>query len=99
MNSKQLKKLRKLIKPLQVEWLCTLLPEEQAKDITVDNVEGLLPEETHAFGQGQLHLSYMSDRWIMKKLKRFPYIKTFADIVEVEEQNKKQTGDDTWMNI
>jgi len=83
MNSKQLKKLRKRIRPIQVEWLRTLLPEDQANTITPENVEGLLPEETHVFGQGQLHLSYMTDKWIMKHLKKFPHIKTYKELQEV----------------
>ncbi len=97
MNSKQIKKLRKLVKPIQVEWLRTLLPEDQADTITVENVDGLLPEETHAFGKGQLYLSYMSDKWLLKKLKQFPHITSFAEIVEVEAQNKKDNTE--WMNI
>ena len=83
MNSKELKKLRRLVRPIQVEWLQTLLSEEQAKDITVDTVEGLLPEQTHAFGQGQLHLSYMTDKWIMKHLKKYPNITTYKELIEV----------------
>jgi hypothetical protein len=85
MNSKELKKLRRLVRPIQVEWLQTLLPEEQAKDITVDTVEGLLPEQTHAFGQGQLHLSYMTDKWIMKYLKQYPNITTYKELIEVSK--------------
>ena len=83
MNAKQIKKLRKLVKPIQVEWLQTLLPDEQATTITVDNVEGLLPEQTHAFGQGQLHMSYMTDKWIMKYLKQYPNITTYQELMEV----------------
>ena len=83
MNTKQLKKLRRLVKPIQVEWLQSLLSEEQGKDITVDTVEGLLPEQTHAFGQGQLHLSYMTDKWIMKYLKQYPNITTYKELIEV----------------
>ncbi len=83
MNAKQIKKLRKLVKPIQVEWLQTLLPDEQATTITVDNVEGLLPEQTHAFGQGQLHMSYMTDKWIMKYLKQYPNITTYKELMEV----------------
>ena len=83
MNSKELKKLRRLVRPIQVEWLQTLLPEDQAKEITVDTVEGLLPEQTHAFGQGQLHLSYMTDKWIMKYLKQYPNITTYKELIEV----------------
>ena len=85
MNAKQIKKLRKLVKPIQVEWLQTLLPDEQATTITVDNVEGLLPEQTHAFGQGQLHMSYITDRWIMKCLKQYPNITTYKELMEVSD--------------
>jgi len=85
MNAKQIKKLRKLVKPIQVEWLQTLLPDEQAMTITVDNVEGLLPEQTHAFGQGQLHMSYMTDKWIMKYLKQYPNITTYKELMEVSD--------------
>ena len=85
MNQKQIKKLRKLVKPIQVEWLQTLLPDEQATTITVDNVEGLLPEQTHAFGQGQLHMSYMTDKWIMKYLKQYPNITTYKELMEVSD--------------
>jgi hypothetical protein len=84
-NAKQIKKLRKLVKPIQVEWLQTLLPDEQAMTITVDNVEGLLPEQTHAFGQGQLHMSYMTDKWIMKYLKQYPNITTYKELMEVSD--------------
>jgi len=85
MNQKQIKKLRRLVKPIQVEWLRTLLPEDQAKTITVNNVEGLLPEQTHAFGQGQLHMSYMTDKWIMKYLKQYPNITTYKELMEVSD--------------
>ena len=83
MNQKQIKKLRKRIKPIQMEWLESLLPVEQAQTITIDNVEDLLPEQTHAFGQGQLHMSYMTDKWIMKYLKKYPNITTYKELMEV----------------
>ena len=83
MNQKQIKKLRKRIKPIQMEWLESLLPVEQAQTITIDNVEDLLPEQTHAFGQGQLHMSYMTDKWIMKYLKQYPKITTYKELMEV----------------
>tara|TARA_Y100001938_G_scaffold138890_1_gene205019 strand:+ start:528 stop:788 length:261 start_codon:yes stop_codon:yes gene_type:complete len=83
MNGKQVKKLRKKIKPIQVEWLRELLPEDQANTITVDNVEGLLPDQTHVFGGGQLHLSYMTDKWIMKRLKQNPHINSYKELKEI----------------
>ena len=83
MNQKKIKQLRKRIKPIQVEWLKTLLPDEQSSTITIDNVEGLLPDQTHVFGGGQLHLSYMTDKWIMKHLKRNPHIQTYKELQEI----------------
>lgn len=86
MNQKKVKQLRKRIKPIQVEWLKSLLPDEQAKTITVDNVEGLLPDQTHVFGKGMLYLSYMSDKWIMKMLKRNPHITTYEELNKIYEE-------------
>jgi len=90
MNSKQIKKLRKLIKPLQVEWLQSILPEDQGKVITVDNVEELMPDQTHVFGNRQMHLSFMSDKWIMKILKANPYITTYKELAEINEQQQQK---------
>jgi hypothetical protein len=90
MSSKQIKKLRKLVKPLQVEWLQSILSEEQGKVITVDNVDELLPEQTHVFGNRQLHLSFMSDKWIVKILKDNPHITTYKELAEINEQQQKK---------
>tara|TARA_R110002020_G_scaffold343456_1_gene557821 strand:+ start:136 stop:426 length:291 start_codon:yes stop_codon:yes gene_type:complete len=90
MNSKQLKKLRRLVKPLQVEWLQSILPEDQGKTITVDNVEGLLPDQTHVFGNRQMHLSFMSDKWIMKILKNNPHITTYKELLAINEQQQEK---------
>ncbi len=90
MNSKQLKKLRKLVKPLQVEWLQSILSEDQGKTITIDNVEGLMPDQTHVFGNHQMHLSFMSDKWIMKILKDNPNITTYKELETINEQQQQK---------
>ena len=90
MSSKQIKKFRKLVKPLQVEWLQSILSEEQGKVITVDNVEELMPEQTHVFGNRQLHLSFMSDKWIMKILKDNPNITTYKELETINEQQQQK---------
>lgn len=90
MSSKQIKKLRKLIKPLQVEWLQSILPEDQGKTITVNNVEGLMPDQTHVFGNHQMHLSFMSDKWIMKILKDNPNITTYKELETINEQQQER---------
>jgi len=89
-NSKQLKKLRKLIKPLQVEWLQSILPEDQGKTITVNNVEELMPDQTHMFGNRQIHLSFMSDKWIMKILKENPSVSTYKELETINKQQQEK---------
>ena len=84
MNKKKLKELKKRIRPIQVEWLRELLPEDQATTITVDNVEDLLPDQTHMFGGGQLYLSFMSYKWIMKQLKNNPNITSYKELKELQ---------------
>jgi len=86
MNQKKVKQLRKRIKPIQVEWLKSLLPDEQAKTITVDNVDELLPDQTHVFGGWQMYLSYMSDKWILKMLKQNPSITTYEELNKIYEE-------------
>lgn len=92
-NSKQIKKLRKLVKPLQVEWLQSILPEDQGKEITVSNVKELMPDQTHVFGNGQLHLSFMSDRWIMKILKENQSVSTYKELQKINEQQQERNFD------
>ena len=93
MSSKQIKKLRKLIKPLQVEWLQSILPEDQGKEITVSNVKELMPDQTHVFGNGQLHLSFMSDKWIMKILKENQSVRTYKELQKINEQQQERNFD------
>jgi len=103
MNVKKLKKLRKRIKPLQVEWLKSLLKKEEAEQVFVDNIDLLLPEQTHYFGaNGSVYLSYMTDKWIMKILKRYPYINSLKELNNINNQQfnirRKQEQELEWMN-
>lgn len=88
MNEKQVKKLRKRIKPLQVEWLKSLLNEEEAEEVTLNNIDSLLPKQTHYFGRGILYLSFMTDKWIMKILKRNPQITLLSELNKINEEKK-----------
>ena len=97
-ESKKDKATEKKVKPLQVQWLKSLLPKEQADTITIDNVDDLLPEQTHAYGDGQLYLSFMSDKWVMKMLKRNPKINNYNDLLVIHNLNqaKYNTGEYNW---
>jgi hypothetical protein len=74
-----------------------LLPEEDGKQITIKNVREYLSDQTHTFIDGQFELSFMSDKWILKKLKRNPEIKTYNELMDyIKLTNVRK---DTWTTI
>ena len=69
MNSKLCKKIRKQAKVVLVEWFKTLLPEEETKGVTVNNIEDFLSSQTHLFVNNNFKLSAYSLKWTEKKIK------------------------------
>ena len=69
MNRKIIKQLNKQVGPILVAWLKTLVSEEEAKMITLNNYKELLPDQTHVFSNNKFFLSTFSPRWVRKKLK------------------------------
>jgi len=82
LNSKKVKQLRKLIKPIQVEWMKSLLPEEEANKVSLDTINDLLPDEKYVKGIKGITLLHMSDKWLLKQLKRNPHITTYKQLKE-----------------
>ena len=75
MNEKKAKQLRKKSKQLVVDWLKTMLVEEEQKKLSLDNFENYLPEQTHVYMNKKLMVSSYTPRWYMKKLKKEYYKK------------------------
>ena len=108
MNSKKLKELRTRVKLLQVEWLKSLVSPEEAETINIETINSLLPQQTHynsmiTGSYGDEHscnnLSYMTDKWIMKILKKNPHIKTLGELNEINERRQRlQRNNNLWMN-
>lgn len=82
MNNKKVKQLRKLIKPIQVEWMKSLLPEEEANKVSLETIDDLLPDEKYIKSLKGVTLLHMSDKWILKKLKKHPHITTYKQLKE-----------------
>ena len=70
MNGKTSKRITRRTKQLLIEWVQSLLPEEEAKKVTKENIEHLLPDETHFFANNRIHLNAYSFKWIKKGIKR-----------------------------
>jgi len=98
MSGKRNKKLRKKAKQILVEWLHSVLPdEEDHKQITVSNIEDFLGEQTHLYVNRNLLLSAYSLKWIYKRVKRNPDL-TFEQLQkDLEQEQKPAQGRDYYL--
>tara|TARA_Y100001951_G_C11098577_1_gene160733 strand:+ start:253 stop:516 length:264 start_codon:yes stop_codon:yes gene_type:complete len=70
MNGRQSKKIRRKAKELTIEWLKSLIPEEEAKKISIENFDDYMPDQKYVYANRQFRLSAFSDRWFAKHIKR-----------------------------
>ena len=98
MNTKKLKQLRKRVRPLQVQWLKSVLKKEEGEKVTLENISSFVPDRTYYFGGGQLYLSFMSNKWIMKMLKRNPSITSLKELEDINARQSIKRRLHGWMN-
>jgi|TARA_R110000782_G_scaffold87908_2_gene169976 hypothetical protein len=53
-----------------VEWLKSVVPEEEQEKVTLENVHTYIPEQTHVYGNRSLHVSAYTLRWFIKGIKK-----------------------------
>ena len=68
MNGKKTKLIRRRALELQLEWINSLLTEDQ--EITPELLYQALPDDEYYVSRGTIHLSFMNHKWIEKKLKK-----------------------------
>ena len=68
MNGKKSKLIRRRALELQLEWINSLLTEDQ--EITPELLYQALPDDEFYVSRGTIHLSFMNHKWIEKKLKK-----------------------------
>ena len=74
------KQVRKLSKEFVVEWLQSMLTEEEQKKVSVDNYEKYLPEERHFYANNKLMVSAYTPRWFAQRIKKVLRTKHIDDI-------------------
>jgi hypothetical protein len=89
MNTKKMSKIRNKAKAILVEWLKTLLNEEEQKKVNVKNVLTLLPNQTHYWQDTTLKLQPWSYKWVVKKLKKDSEL-TYDDLNKMIQPTEKQ---------
>jgi hypothetical protein len=78
MNGSKAKQLRRRAKQLTVDWIHSLLPDEEASKVNINNFQDHMPEQTHVFANNKIMLSSFSQRWFNKKLKKEFYEKRIS---------------------
>ena len=86
MNGRKAKQIRKKAKHLVVDWLKTMLVDEEKEKVSVDNIKKYLPEQTHVYMNKKVMLSAYTPRWFSQKLKKSN--KKLKDIIwqDIESQ-------------
>jgi len=69
MNQKIMKKINRQVEIITVEWLQSLMPEEEAEKINLNNYKNYIGETTHYFNGGCFYNSAFTEKWTRKKLK------------------------------
>ncbi len=88
MSGKRNKKLRKRGKQILVDWLHSLLPNTEDRDlITTETLEDYLSNQTHIYTNRKFLLSAYSLKWIYKRVKRNPSL-TFEQLKKDLEQEQ-----------
>lgn len=70
MNSKEAKRYRKKAKALTVDWIKSLIPDEEGAKVNIDNFQDYMPEQKYMYANQRFMLSAFSERWFYKNLKR-----------------------------
>lgn len=87
MNRKKSKRIYKQAKRLQLSWLRSLVDEVEADKINEDNMEEMLPDQTHIWGGGQMRLSFYTDKWLTKKIKQLLHIFPDKDVEDITSED------------
>jgi len=69
MNLKKEKQIRRKAKQLMLDWLLTVVPDEEKKKVSMKNLYDYLPEQTHIYANRQLRISAYTLRWFIKRIK------------------------------
>ena len=88
MNTKEMSKIRNKAKAILVEWLKTLLNEEEQKKVNIKNILTLLPNQTNNISGETFKLQPWSYKWVVKKLKRNPEL-TMNDLNAMLQPSEK----------
>ena len=87
MNQKIMKEIERHTKKLLVEWIQSLVPEEEAEKINTKNVLQFIPTQVHYYANQRVSLSSYSPKWIKKYIKIIKKNKENMNISDITLQD------------
>jgi len=70
MNGRKAKRIRLHSGTIIVDWLRTLLTEEEGQKINIENYKNFMPAQTHFMAHRTMHLNAYHPKWIRNKIQR-----------------------------
>ena len=70
MNGRKAKRIRRHAKHLMLEWLKTMVSEDEAKKVTIKNIQDYIPDQTHIYANKSLRVSAYTLRWFAQGIKK-----------------------------
>ena len=70
MNSKKAKQIRRHAKQLMLEWLRSVVSDEEAKKVDIKNIQDYVPDQTHIYANKSLRVSVYTLRWFAQGIKK-----------------------------
>jgi len=68
-----------------LEWLKSIVPDEEKEKVKLENLETYLPDQTHIYANRHLRVSAYTLRWFIKGIKKVVKA-TGKDITKVQVQ-------------
>lgn len=70
MNGKQAKSIRLDAYMRAYLWLMSIVPEEEATKVNIQNFKNYMPKQTHIMNENQMRIMPHSMRWFIKQSKK-----------------------------
>ena len=85
MRKRIVKRINKKVDGLLLEWLKTLVSEEEAKNITPSNLKTLLPKDRYFVAKRTFYLSFYTQRWAKQNIKKLLKRGKILDAITLED--------------
>ena len=85
MNSKVCKQISRQTKLILLEWVKSLVPDEEKEKVTASNLASLLPDANYFFVNRQVRVSFYSPQWVRKSIKKLVKLGHKVEDVTMQE--------------